>query len=43
MTIERLTIADFMAVPRQYLRPNAESNIIVSFANIAARKSPPIN
>ena len=42
-TLERLMIEDFMAVPRQHFATYRESNIIISFAKIAARKSSPIN
>ena len=40
MTLEQLMIEDFMAVPRQHFAPKRESNIIVIFAKIAARKRP---
>ena len=43
MTLEQLMIEDFMAVPRQHFATYRESNIIISFAKIAARKSSPIN
>ena len=41
MTLEQLMIEDFMAVPRQHFAPKRESNVIVIFAKIAARKRPP--
>jgi hypothetical protein len=43
MTPEWSMIEDFMAVPRQHFATNRESNIIISFAKIAARKSSAIN
>jgi hypothetical protein len=42
-TIERFMIEEFMAIPRQHLATNRESNIVISFAKITARKSSPIN
>jgi hypothetical protein len=43
MTPEWSMIEGFTAIPRQHFATKRESNIIISFAKIAARKSHPIN